>query len=147
VSILGRRGFETTPGGAGWGFRVDVRPAASAVHTVIRSTVEASAMIKLVVTMDRKPETTTAEFRRYYREEHAPLARDLPLLERYTVSFPLDPDESPHDAQAELYYESVDALDDSFASDHGVHVREDVANFADTDSVTRFVAEEAVQVD
>jgi uncharacterized protein (TIGR02118 family) len=110
-------------------------------------TLEASAMIKLVVTMDRKPETTTAAFRRYYREEHAPLARELPLLERYTVSFPLDPDESPHDAQAELYYESAAALEQSFASDHGATVREDVANFANTDSVTRFVAEEEVQVD
>lgn len=128
-------------------FGVGVRPIASAVHTVMRPTVEASAVIKLVVTMDRKPETTTAEFRRYYREEHAPLARELPLLERYTVSFPLDPDESPHDAQAELYYESAEALDDSFASDRGATVREDVANFADTDSITRFVAEEEVQVD
>jgi uncharacterized protein (TIGR02118 family) len=108
---------------------------------------EATPMIKLVVTMDRKPGTTTAAFRRYYREEHAPLARQLPGLERYTVSFPLTPEDSPHDAQAELYYESAEALDESFASATSTDVRDDLAAFADTDSVTRFVADEEVYLE
>ncbi|UIP00782.1 EthD family reductase [Halobaculum sp. CBA1158] len=103
-------------------------------------------MTKLAITLRRRDDATFEEFREHYLEEHAPLAADLPGLERYTVSFPNDPDDASYDALAELYFADDEAMAESFASEIGREVTADAETFADMDAAERVVLEEHVEV-
>ncbi|WP_435063016.1 EthD family reductase [Halobaculum sp. EA56] len=104
-------------------------------------------MTKLAITLDRDDEWTFEEFREYYLEEHAPLAADLPGLERYTVSFPEDPESATYDALAELYFPDEGTMAESFGSELGEEVTADAATFADMDAAERVVLDEHVEVE
>lgn len=104
-------------------------------------------MTKLAITLRRREGTSFEEFREYYREEHAPLAADLPGLERYTVSFPSDPESASYDALAELYFPDGEAMAAAFDSDLGREVAADAETFADMDAAERVVLDEDVVVD
>lgn len=104
-------------------------------------------MTKLAITLSRADETTFEEFKQYYLDEHAPLAADLPELERYTVSFPADPESASYDALAELYFPDADAMAASFGSDIGREVTADAESFADMAAAERVVLDEHVEVE
>lgn len=104
-------------------------------------------MIKLAITLRRGDDWTFEEFKRYYTEEHAPLAADLPNLERYTVSFPADPESASYDALAELYFPDAEAMAESFETEVGREVTADAETFADMDAAERVVLEERVEVE
>lgn len=106
-----------------------------------------SLVTKLAITLSRADGTTFEEFKQYYLEEHAPLAADLPDVQRYTVSFPDDPESASYDALAELYFPDADAMATSFGSELGREVTADAATFADMDAAERVVLEEHVQVE
>ncbi|MFC6787590.1 EthD family reductase [Halobaculum halobium] len=104
-------------------------------------------MTKLAITLNRSGDQSFEEFRAYYVEEHAPLAADLPGLERYTVSFPADPESASYDALAELYFSDGESMGAAFDSDLGREVTADAESFADMDAAERVVLEEEVVVD
>jgi len=104
-------------------------------------------MTKLAITLSRSADRSFEEFQRYYREEHAPLAADLPGLERYTVSFPSDPESASYDALAELYFPDGETMAAAFDSELGREVTADAETFAEMDAAERVVLEEDVIVD
>lgn len=89
-----------------------------------------------------------AEFDRYYREVHIPLARRMRGLRGWTVgkcasATPDDP--PPYYMIVGLYAESRDALEKILASPEGQATVADVANFA-TGGATFFYDDEEVLV-
>ena len=94
-------------------------------------------MIKSVSLLTRKVDMTHDEFIDKWVNEHAPLARAVPGLKRYVLSFvnaqPIRPDIARHgievDGIAELWYEDAQAMRHAVASaemkvlrDHGATI-------------------------
>ena len=73
-----------------------------------------------------------AEFDRYYREVHIPLARKMRGLTGWTIGKPSAPDGSPgpYYMVATLYAESRSAMDAVLASPEGKAASADVPRFA-----------------
>ncbi|MHB9287925.1 EthD family reductase [Halobacteriales archaeon Cl-PHB] len=74
---------------------------------------------------------TTDEFFEYWHEEHSPMAHDVPNLVTYKRSQPFDPEKSPYDGVAQLYFESKADLKGDLTSDLGEELEADMVNFAD----------------
>jgi uncharacterized protein (TIGR02118 family) len=76
--------------------------------------------------------TDPAEFDRHYREVHAPLARSIPGLQRFTIGHPrsMDPSTPAPYLVAELDFESAEALAKGMSSEAGAAAGADVATFA-----------------
>ena len=102
-------------------------------------------MVKMVVLLVRKASLSHEEFARYWEEEHAPLVEELPNVRRYTTSLPTDPEESPYDGIAELYFESTDDIREGFTDDLEADISADEEGFLA--SVDTFVAAEQTQLD
>lgn len=84
-----------------------------------------------------------AAFDRHYRENHVPLAQKLPGLKGYSAnkSVAVSPQESsPYYLIADLYFESMAALQNAMQSPEGQAAAGDLANFADG-GVTLLVGE------
>jgi uncharacterized protein (TIGR02118 family) len=84
-----------------------------------------------------------AAFDRYYQQTHAPLATKFPGLKGYTANKPasLNPQEqSPYYLIAELYFESMEALQVALQSPEGQAAAGDTQNFA-TGGLTLVIGE------
>ncbi|HLW00250.1 MAG TPA: EthD family reductase [Ktedonobacterales bacterium] len=84
-----------------------------------------------------------AAFDRYYREAHAPLAKQIPGLKGFTSTKPtsLAPQEaSPSYLIAQLYFEHMGALQAALQSPEGQATAGDLPNFA-TGGATLVVGE------
>ena|SRR5436305_345933 len=89
-------------------------------------------MAKLVV-LYKTPKSADA-FDRYYFATHVPLAKKLPGLKKYDVSdgaVAAASGTSGVHLVATLYFDSLDAIKDAFASPEGKATAGDLANFAD----------------
>ena len=104
-------------------------------------------MHKAIFMLNRAEDTSMEEFRDHWLDEHAPIAEDVPGLEKYTISFPSEPEAAPYDGVAELYFEDDDALSEGLDSDAMAEAEADVPNFADPTDVLNMVVEENVYVD
>lgn len=104
-------------------------------------------MTKLVVAFERDGDVTTEELREYYREEHVPLVKELPDLQGYDVAFPRNPERSPFDGLAQLYFEDAAALGAAMDTEAAERMQADGANFLDPDSLVQFVGEEEQLLD
>ena len=122
-------------------------------------------MIDIVFCLKRRPELSAAEFRRYWRDEHAPLveshAETLGILrysQHHTVDTPLTevlragrgcaPDH--FDGMALISFDSLDALEAAAATPEGVaagiELLEDERRFIDLEhSVVWFTDHELVR--
>jgi uncharacterized protein (TIGR02118 family) len=82
-------------------------------------------------------------FDEHYARTHVPLVEKIPNLQRFepakVVATP-DGSELPYYLIAELYFEDLAQLQDSFTSDEGQAVAADFENFA-TGGVTLFFSE------
>jgi uncharacterized protein (TIGR02118 family) len=103
-------------------------------------------VIKVVITLVREEGMSQEAFARYWREEHAPLAEQLPHLRKYTISEPVG-DDAPVDGVAQLFYDSMDDLQASMDSEVADQVREDTATFTDPDAGDQYVVRETVRLD
>lgn len=103
-------------------------------------------MIKLVNLLVRDEGWTHDEFVRRLRDEHVPLAADLPGVERYTTSVPRDSGRAAYDATTTLYFEDDTALGAAFDGEAGQAVQADAAEFADMDASETLVTDEEVHV-
>lgn len=73
-----------------------------------------------------------AEFDRYYRDVHVPIAKQMTGLTAWTLTWITEQQGVPADVYliADLYAGSKDEMDTILASDAGVAAAADVANFA-----------------
>ena len=98
-------------------------------------------MVKLTVLYG--PPSDPAAFDKYYLETHVPLADAIPGLRRNEVSKvsgSLDGSAPLYHLQAELYFDSADALSTALGSAEGAAAAADLANFA-TGGVTMMTSE------
>ena len=106
-------------------------------------------MVKVIVLLARRVDLSREEFRRYLDEEHLPLVKRLPGLERLVINYVLpglDGAAPAYDAVAEDWFESPEAVQAALASPEGQAVNADVPNFADVGRLAVLVAEECVVV-
>jgi uncharacterized protein (TIGR02118 family) len=122
-------------------------------------------VIKVVMALRRRDDVAPAEFHRYWREEHGPLALRLlePLnLRRYVQTHTLDTDLNAQlaasrgtfeafDGVAELWWDSLDDLLAALGSEDGqranAELAQDEARFIDLDRSSLFLTEEHVIFD
>jgi uncharacterized protein (TIGR02118 family) len=91
-------------------------------------------MVKLILLLNRRPDLSVDEFRRYWHETHRPLLEQLPGLRRLVLNDVLPgQDGAPTlcDGIAEDWFDSIEAMQAAFASPAAQAVTADVANFLD----------------
>ena len=79
--------------------------------------------MKAIILLTRRDGDTPEDFRRWWLEEHAPLARQLPGLQ--LLVFNLVEGEEPYDGVSELWFDSRAAFDAAYASEIGQQVAAD----------------------
>jgi uncharacterized protein (TIGR02118 family) len=106
-------------------------------------------MLKFMVVLYKRPEMSGEEFRRYLRDVHGPLAKNLPGLRRYVQNFvDADPKRNPPawDAVIELYFDDWVSMEAAWASPEGAASDADLPAFADLSRTSWSVVEEVVTV-
>lgn len=98
---------------------------------------------KAVILLSRRDDMPAEDFRRWWLDEHAPLAAQLPGVRR--ITFNLVDDATEVDGVSELWFDSRDDFDAAYATDVGKAVAAD--SMAHVRSRTRlFVSEHAVVI-
>ncbi len=100
-------------------------------------------MFKAVILLTRGADMTRGEFREWWLERHAPLARQLPGLRRLVFNV-VETEDAPCDGVSELWFEPREAFDAAYATDVGKRVAAD--SMAHVSARTRFFVDEQVQV-
>jgi uncharacterized protein (TIGR02118 family) len=98
--------------------------------------------VKAIVLLARREGDTVEEFRRWWLDEHAPLARQLPGVRR--LVFNLVEGDGPYDGVSELWFDSLEAFDAAYASEIGRRVAAD--SVAHVGSRVRLVVDERSQL-
>jgi len=89
-------------------------------------------MYAIIGVLKRPPSWSRDQFRKWWLEEHAEIAKKLPGLRRYTVHPPTDSfdpvsgkldGEPTQDGLAFLWFDDKKAAEDAFASPEGEHDR------------------------
>lgn len=89
-------------------------------------------MIKTVTLLRRRPDLSSEDFHRHWREVHAPLVLRLPDVVRYVQCRPVEGGPSTDatiDAIAEVYYADLDALRHTLESPEYAELLADEPNF------------------
>lgn len=81
-------------------------------------------MFKAIILLARKEDATREEFRAWWLGPHADLARELPGLRRLVFNV-VEGDDAPVDGVSELWFDSREAFEDAYASEHGQRVAAD----------------------
>lgn len=81
-------------------------------------------MFKAVILLARVEGTSREEFRVWWLERHAPLARSLPGLRRLVFNV-VEGDDAPYDGVSELWFDTRDDFDAAYATDIGRAVAAD----------------------
>ncbi len=102
-------------------------------------------MTKVVYVMFKKEAMGREEFRRYWKDTHAPVAKKMPGLRGYVQNHALaDPEgnEPPYDGFEELYFESQEAMEEALGTSEGQATINDLPNFCDTAKTLGIAVEE-----
>ncbi len=102
-------------------------------------------MTKVLILIQKRSDLSTDEFRRYWRETHAPIAAKMPGLRKYIQDHVIpDPtqDDLPCDGIAELWFDSPGEFQAALASFEGQATLADIPNFLDGDRVRVMLVEE-----
>jgi len=105
-------------------------------------------MIKLVALVKKKPGLSTAQFRDYWVNTHAPLARRIPGIRGYRINVAGDAGamaSAPYQGSAEIWFDNRAAMEAGLSSPQGDVAGADTDRFAE--SVTFLVCEEHVVLD
>jgi uncharacterized protein (TIGR02118 family) len=100
-------------------------------------------MFKAIILLSRREGQTREEFRDWWLNRHAPLARQLPGLRRLVFNA-VNTDGSSCDGVSELWFDSQAAFDAAYASEVGERVAAD--SLANVGSRVRLFVDEHVQV-
>jgi uncharacterized protein (TIGR02118 family) len=111
-------------------------------HEILKPPTPGSGAIKYYAFLHRHDNQSRADFERYWLDKHVPLALETPNLKGYRASVgfasamgdgpTLDPPEGPQfDGAVEMWFDGVEAFEESFADPFWDRLREDYyANFA-----------------
>ena len=94
-------------------------------------------MIKLIALLKRKPGMDREQFTRRWLDEHIKLSSKMPGLRGYFINIAIDhqPEgdcvEPIYDGTAELWWDSVEAMEAAFASEEGKIAGIDADKFAE----------------
>ncbi len=103
-------------------------------------------MIKVMVLLRRRPDSSAPDFRRHLEETHLPLVARLPGLQRLVanhVQASAGGGVQPYDAIVEDWFSTPDAMQGAFTGPEGQAVSRDVPSFIDPDQLRVLVVEEA----
>ena len=106
-------------------------------------------MLKMVFLVHKRPGIDAAEFRRYWREAHGPIAAKIPGLRKYIQNHSIvDSDGTPpaYDGIAELWFDSAEAFGQGLASPEGQAASADAATFMDLDRMQSLSVDEVAIV-
>jgi uncharacterized protein (TIGR02118 family) len=102
-------------------------------------------MLKFMVVLYRKPDTGEAEFHKFLREVHGPMALAIPGLRRYMQNHVVPDPKRKHpgwDAIVELYFDDWESMEAGWATPEGQRATADVGEFADLSRSTWSVVSE-----
>jgi uncharacterized protein (TIGR02118 family) len=93
-----------------------------------------SQPVKLIALLKAKPGTSRADFAKRWLEGHTPLTLKFKNLKGYRVNIAIEEyqeiqGELPYDGTAELWWDSLEALQADFASPEGKIAGEDADTF------------------
>ena len=104
-------------------------------------------MIKQVEFLVRRDEYSHEEFVERWQGDHAEIAKELPGLKGYSTSVPVNPEDVEYDGVLELTFESVEAMNEAWASEVGEEVMADAAEFVEVGAGPRMIVEETVHLE
>lgn len=105
-------------------------------------------MLKFVVVLYRKPGLTAAQFSENLRNEHGPMAEQLPGLRRYVQNHVVPDPSRGHpgwDAVVELSWDDRSAMEAAWKTPEGQRATDHLAEFADLSRSTWSVVTEEVR--
>jgi uncharacterized protein (TIGR02118 family) len=90
--------------------------------------------VKVIALIKAKPGMTREELKRRWVDEHCPLTVRMKHLKRYRVNIALEEfqdieGELPYDGTAELWWDSLEEMQEDFASQEGKLAGEDADSF------------------
>ncbi len=94
-------------------------------------------MVKLIALLKRKPGISKEEFARRWLTEHTKLSTKIPGVCGYRINIatdrqPADTGNEPiYDGTAEMWWDSIEAMEAAFATDQGKAAGADADQFAD----------------
>lgn len=106
-------------------------------------------MLKFMVVICRRKDTSPQEFEKYLRDVHGPLAKKLPGLKKYVQNFAQeDANREPPawDAIVELYFDDYTSMEAAWTSPEGAASDADLPMFVDLARTTWSVVEETVTI-
>jgi uncharacterized protein (TIGR02118 family) len=98
---------------------------------------EETHMVKLIALLKRKPGISKEEFAQRWLTEHTKLSTKIPGVCGYRINIatdrqPADTGNEPiYDGTAEMWWESIEAMEAAFATDQGKAAGADADQFAD----------------
>jgi len=111
----------------------------------------AKGLVKGIFQLGAKPGSTHQDFRKHWAEIHSKVALGMPGIRRYVQSQLIDEAydyaRPRFDGVAHVYFESAEAMADSFASQGGKDDLADGELFIDMPNMTFFVARELVVIE
>jgi uncharacterized protein (TIGR02118 family) len=99
-------------------------------------------MFKAIILLTRAEGSTRDEFREWWLEHHAPLARQLPGLRRLVFNV-VETEDAPYDGVSELWFDSQEDFEAAYASEVGKAVAAD--SLANVSGRARLVVSERPQ--
>lgn len=106
-------------------------------------------MFKAIILLSRGEDQSPEDFRKWWLDEHAPLARQLPGLKKLVFNLVAhDANEGmsgiPYDGVSELWFDTRDDFDAAYATELGKRVASD--SLAHVSGRLRLFVEEHIQV-
>lgn len=102
-------------------------------------------MVKLVFMLHKHPDLTEEAFLSYWNDTHAPLAAKVPGLCNYVLGQHVPtalPSLPPCDGMAELWFDSVESMQNALLSPEGQAATADAANCFDLERTAMIVVKE-----
>ncbi len=91
-------------------------------------------MLKMMFMVHRRPDLDADAFSKYWRETHAPIAKQIPGLRKYIQHHAIsgsDGSAPPYDGIAEMWYDDDAALEQAMATQEGQAAQADAAQCMD----------------
>jgi uncharacterized protein (TIGR02118 family) len=91
-------------------------------------------MLKFVVVLYRRPDLSPARFHEVLRDEHGPMAEQLPGLRRYVQNHVVEDPNRAHpgwDAVVELFWDDWAAMEAAWRTPEGRRATDHLAEFVD----------------
>lgn len=94
-------------------------------------------MVKLIALLKRKPGISKEEFKRRWLKEHIKLSTRIPGVREYRINIATDHQpggdgiEPIYDGTAEMWWDSIEAMEAAFATNEGIVAGADADQFTD----------------